>query len=82
MQVEAMLVQKDEFGVERAIRFASKSLTETEKCYRCIEALTLVRALRKIQFYLLVRKFDHVTDCQALSYLCTPRSWSCSRIEG
>lgn len=79
----AMLVQTDEFGVEKVISFASKSLTETEKryCQTEKEALALVWAVEKFQFYLLGRKFDLVTDCKALSYLFTPRSRPCSRIE-
>lgn len=79
----AMLVQTDSQGKDRVISFASKSLTETEKryCQTEKEALGLVWAVEKFQFYLLMRKFDLVTDCKALSYLFTPRSRPCSRIE-
>lgn len=83
MGLGAMLVQTDKFGVERVISFASKSLTDTEKryCQTEKEALALVWAVEKFQFYLLGKKFDLVTDCKALSYLFTPRSRPCPRIE-
>lgn len=79
----AMLVQTDNQGRDRVISFASKSLTETEKryCQTEKEALGLVWAVEKFQFYLLGRNFDLVTDCKALVYLFTPRSRPCSRIE-
>lgn len=79
----AMLVQTDDLGRDRVISFASKSLTATEKryCQTEKEALGLVWAVEKFQFYLLGRKFDLVTDCKALLYLFTPLSRPCSRIE-
>lgn len=79
----AMLVQTNRQGHDRVVSFASKSLTATERryCQTEKEALGLVWAVEKFQFYLLGRKFDLVTDCKALVYLFTPRSKPCSRIE-
>ncbi|XP_055634095.1 uncharacterized protein K02A2.6-like [Toxorhynchites rutilus septentrionalis] len=79
----AMLVQTNKYGEERVISFASKSLTETEKryCQTEKEALALVWAVEKFQFYLLGKKFNLVTDCKALSFLFSPKSRPCSRIE-
>lgn len=79
----ALLVQYDKDNEHRVVSFASKSLTETERryCQTEKEALAIVWAVERFQFYLLGRSFDILTDCKALSFLFATRSKPCARIE-
>ncbi|XP_055585288.1 uncharacterized protein K02A2.6-like [Uranotaenia lowii] len=79
----AMLVQFDSSNEHRVISFASKSLTETERryCQTEKEALAIVWCVERFQHYLLGKVFEIFTDCKALSFLFTPRSKPCARIE-
>lgn len=79
----AVLVQKNARGEYRVISFASKSLTDMERryCQTEKEALALVWSVEKFQMYLLGKQFDLLTDCKALTYLFTPRSKPCARME-
>ncbi|KAG5671875.1 hypothetical protein PVAND_002045 [Polypedilum vanderplanki] len=67
----AVLVQVQEDGTERAIMFASKSLTKTEATYPQIhrEALAMCWAVEKFSYYLLGREFTVVTDNKALKHI-------------
>lgn len=60
-----------------------QSLTKTERryCQTEKEALAIVWAVERFQFYLLGRSFDILTDCKALSFLSATRSKPCARIE-
>lgn len=79
----AILAQYDQNKQLRVVSYASKSLTDTETryCQTEKEALSLVWAVERFQFYLIGRPFELVTDCKALQYLFTPRSRPCARIE-
>lgn len=79
----AMLIQFDEADRHRAIGFASKALTDTERryCQTEKEALAIVWGVERFQYYLLGKSFDIFTDCKALSFLFSKRSKPCSRIE-
>lgn len=79
----AILMQQDRSGETRAIAFASKALTVTERKYFQTEkeALALVWAVDKFQLYLLGKKFRLVTDCKPLHFLFKERTKPCARIE-
>ncbi|XP_055615582.1 uncharacterized protein K02A2.6-like [Toxorhynchites rutilus septentrionalis] len=79
----ALLVQFNRHNEHRVVSFASKSLTETERryCQTEKEALAIVWAVERFQFYLLGRSFDIMTDCKALAFLFAIRSKPCARIE-
>ncbi|XP_062539175.1 uncharacterized protein K02A2.6-like [Armigeres subalbatus] len=78
-----VLVQTDTSGVSRVICYASKSLTDTERryCQTEKEALALVWSVERFQIYLIGREFNLLTDCKALTFLFTPVSRPCARIE-
>lgn len=65
----AVLVQRNESGVDRIISFASKTLTETEKRYAQTqrEALAVVWAAEHFHYYLLGQKFTIRTDAQGIA---------------
>lgn len=79
----AVLIQTNNQNESRVIGFASKSLTDTEKryCHSEKEALALVWGVERFQAYLIGRTFNLLTDCKALTYLFTPTSRPCARIE-
>lgn len=79
----AVLIQTDNKNESRVIGFASKSLTNTERryCHSEKEALALVWGVERFQTYLIGRTFNLLTDCKALTYLFTPTSRPCARIE-
>ena len=67
----AVLTQKDQFGIEYAIAYASRSLTEREKNYSTTEkeALAVMYAVNQFRVYLLGSNFLLVTDHSALRWL-------------
>ncbi|XP_062701591.1 uncharacterized protein K02A2.6-like [Aedes albopictus] len=79
----AVLIQTNNRGESRVVCYASKSLTDTEKryCQTEKEALSLVWSVEKFQIYLIGREFKLLTDCKALTFLFTPASRPCARIE-
>lgn len=81
----AVLIQfnKETPSQPRAISYASKSLTEAEKryCQTEKEALALVWAVERFQFYLIGKQFELVTDHKALECIFSPKSKPCARIE-
>lgn len=78
----AVLVQINDDG-PRAIAYASKSLSDTEKryCQTEKEALALVWSVERFHFYLFGRYFDLITDHKALEVIFAPKSKPCARIE-
>ncbi|XP_058449428.1 uncharacterized protein K02A2.6-like [Malaya genurostris] len=80
--VGAVLVQLEK-GIPRAISYASKSLSPTEKRYFPLEreALAIVWALEKFEVYLRGLKFTLVTDHQPLETLFGEKSVPSARIE-
>ena len=69
--VGAVLAQKKEDKKVHPIRYASWTITETEKKYSTCEkeALVVIFALKKFRVYLLsTQKFKLITDHQALQY--------------
>lgn len=79
----AILLQRDENGVERVVTCSSRRLTDAEKNYSQTEreALALVWAMKRFDFFLRGTEFDLVTDCQALKTLFAPTSKAPPRIE-
>lgn len=80
----AVLIQTDkQTRQSRVICYASKSLTDTERryCHTEKEALALVWSVERFQNYLIGKEFNLVTDCKALTFLFTPSSRPCARIE-
>lgn len=79
----AVLIQMNNQNESRVIGFASKSLSDVERryCHSEKEALALVWGVERFQTYLIGRMFNLVTDCKALTYLFTPTSRPCARIE-
>ena len=79
----AVLVQEVK-GQSRAVCYASRSLSDTERRYSQTEkeALALVWACERINLYLCgLPEFDLVTDHQALKTIYGPRSKPSARIE-
>ncbi|XP_055527961.1 uncharacterized protein K02A2.6-like [Wyeomyia smithii] len=79
----AVLMQEDSLKVRRVIAYASKSLTDLERKYFHTEkeALALVWAVDRFRLYLQGTRFKLVTDCKPLTFLFSPRSKPCARIE-
>lgn len=80
----AVLIQTDnQTNQSRVICYASKSLTDTERryCHTEKEALALVWSVERFQNYLIGKEFNLMTDCKALTFLFTPSSRPCARIE-
>jgi hypothetical protein len=67
----AILGQKDEFGREHIIEFASRTLNKHELNYAPteLECLGVIWAVQKFKQYLCVQRFDIFTDHQALTSL-------------
>lgn len=78
----AVLVQFEDENV-LVIGYASKSLTDTEKryCQTELEALALVWAVEKFDFYLFGITFELETDHKPLEVIFSPESRPCPRIE-
>lgn len=79
----AVLIQTNDMEESRVVCFASKSLTDTERryCQTEKEALALVWSVEWFQNYLIGREFNLLTDCKALTFLFSPTSRPCARIE-
>ena len=79
----AVLIQGKKEEVPRAIRYASKALSDVEKRYTQTEkeALALVWACENFQIYLLGMEFDLITDHKPLEVIFEPRSKPSARIE-
>lgn len=67
----AVLVQEDHDGVRHVIAYASKALTDTERKYPQTqrEALALVWATERFQYFLLGRKFTAYVDHKPLEFI-------------
>lgn len=78
----AVLVQFEK-GDVLVIGYASKSLTESETryCQTELEALVLVWAVEKFDFYLFGIVFELETDHKPLEVIFKPESHPCPRIE-
>ena len=78
----AVLMQEVK-GQSRAVCYASRSLSDTERRYSQTEkeALALVWACERFNLYLCGPRFDLVTDHQALKTIYGPRSKPSARIE-
>lgn len=73
--IAAVLLQEQGEG-RRPLAYASRALTDPERCYSVyeLEALAVLFALDKFRFYLEHRRFQLETDNQALSWvLARPR---------
>ena len=73
----AILLQKNEHGLEHAIAYASRSLNKAERNYTTTEqeCLAVVWAVKQFRIYLHGKRFEVVTDHAALKWLlnhCTP----------
>ena len=69
--VGAVLSQKNQYGHDHVLSYASRSLTEREKKFSTTEkeALAVVFAVNHFRTYLLGRKFSLITDHSALRWL-------------
>lgn len=79
----AVLIQDGPAG-PKVISYASKSLSECERCYSQNEkeALALVWACEHFHFYLYGRdSFDLITDNKPVETIFSPKSKPCARIE-
>ena len=67
----AVLKQLDNFGRERVVSYASRTLTDREQNYATMEkeALAVVFGTRYFRVYLLGNKFELVTDNSVLKWL-------------
>ena len=75
----AILVQE-----QRAVAFASCSLSEVERCYSQTEkeALAVVWGCERFSLYLSgLESFQLVTDCKALEVIYGPKSKPSARVE-
>lgn len=79
----AVLIQISRNGIPRIIAYASKSLSEVEKCYCQFEkeALAVVWGMERFSVFLLWIVFDLLTDCKALEFLFSAKSTPCARIQ-
>lgn len=79
----AVLLQENIHGEQRTIAYASKSLTDLERKYYQTEkeALGIVWAVDRFNLYLQGTRFKLITDCKPLSFLFSPRSKPCARLE-
>lgn len=79
----AILSQKSAHNVERVIMFASKTLTDVEKRYSQTEkeALAIVWAVERFQYFLLGCEFTLLTDHKPLLFMFDPRAKPCARID-
>ena len=74
----AVLMQVDQNGNERPVRFASRSLTKAEKNYAQVEreGLAVIFGVTRFKQYLWGRKFTLVTDNKPLTALLGPKTQS------
>ena len=77
--VGAVLSQKNQYGHDHVLSYASRSLTEREKKFSTTEkeALAVVFAGNHFRTYLLGRKFSLITDHSALSWLHSIEAKGC-----
>ena len=66
----ACLMQADEKGKMRVIRYFSHKWTPSERMYRTFEkeTLALIKAIKNFECYIWGRKFRVITDCTAVVY--------------
>ena len=71
----AVLAQKDDNGINRAIAYASRMLKDAERNYHTqeIECLAIVWAVEQFKPYLYGRKFTVECDHNPLVYLDNPK---------
>lgn len=69
--ISAVLYQHDDEGNPRIISLISRTLSKHEVAYGAteLELLAIIYAVMKLRTYLLGRKFDIITDHQALTFL-------------
>ena len=74
----AVLMQVDQKGNERPVRFASRSLTKAEKNYAQVEreGLAVIFGVTRFKQYLWGRRFTLVTDNKPLTALLGPKTQS------
>ena len=79
----AILVQIDQEGTRRVVSCASRKLKEVEQRYSHTdkEALALVWAITRFDFFLRGTHFELITDHQALESLFRPKSKPSPRLE-
>ena len=82
--IGAVLLQRDNSGVERAISFFSKKLSPAQRNYSTFEreCLAIICALEQFRVYLLGRKFRLRTDHRALGWLLSKEPKASARISG
>ena len=80
--IAAVLVQEQD-GIQRAIYYASRSLSDVERRYSQTEkeALALVLACERFHMYLYGRRFELITDHKPLECIYSARSKPSARIE-
>lgn len=73
--VSAVLSHKFPDNSERPIKFASQTLSDTQKKYAHIdkEAYAIIFGIKKFHQYLFGRKFTLIIDCQPLTQIFSPR---------
>ena len=74
----AVLMQVDQTGNERPVRFASRSFTKAEKNYAQVEreGLAVIFGVSRFKQYLWGRRFTLVTDSKPLATLLGPKTQS------
>ena len=82
--IGAVLLQRDNSGVERAILFFSKKLSPAKRNNSTFEreCLSIICALEHFRVYLLGRKFRLRTDHHALAWLFSKEPKASARISG
>ena len=82
--ISAVLLQRDNSGVERAISFFSKKLSQAQQNYSTFEreCLAIICALEHFRVYLLGRTFRLRTDHRALAWLFSKEPKASARISG
>ena len=82
--IGAVLLQRDNSGVERAISFFSKKLSPAQQNYSTFEreCLAIICALEHFRVHLLGRKFRLRTDHRALAWLFSKEPKASARICG
>ena len=82
--IGAVLLQRDNAGVERPISFFSKKLFSAQRNYSTFEreCLAVVYALEHFRVYLLARPFRLRTDHRALQWLFSKEPKAAAKISG